>query len=309
MRVNINLHPRNDRAYDLHLPIPLIVTPSQDPTINASEKQILETFKDISKDTPLVICENGGPPAWSERVAKVLIKHKYADVSVDTDFDYEYFNTPSKMFPDPKRPYTCVRFDTITKKIKDFFEFYKTQTWEIEEPVTGVTGHYYRGRMLWTQIQKHSDISSSKNYKLMSRLAELLPDATSLIEILLKQNDINLENIDSRITLRLIDYVNGPGINQTLGSHIDASLITGILYHDNPGLHVRNYLDDSLSLDASEVEDVSDWVENGISVFFPGHLLCDELRSWAPACWHGVQVPDNVDRRLSLVVRVESLDL
>lgn len=309
MRVNINLHPRPDRTYDLHLPIPLIVTPSQDPTINASEKQILETFKDIGKDTLLVICENGGPPAWTERVANVLIKHKYTKVSVDTDFDYKYFDRPSTLFPDPKKPYSCVHVNTMTDQIKEFFEFYKTQTWAIEEPKTGVTGHYYRGRMLWTQVQKQSDITNSKNYKLMAQFSQLLPGITSFIELLLKQHNINFDQIESRITLRLIDYVNAPGINQTLGSHIDASLITGILYHDNPGLHVRNYLDNSLSLESSELQDVSNWVGNGIAVFFPGHILCDELRTWVPACWHGVQVPDNVDRRLSLVVRVESLDL
>ena len=44
MKVNISLRPRTDIEYDLHLPVPLIVTPSQDPKINATEKQILETF-------------------------------------------------------------------------------------------------------------------------------------------------------------------------------------------------------------------------------------------------------------------------
>jgi hypothetical protein len=305
MRVNISPYPKPDRNYDLHLPVTFK---------NAGAKQVLEIFKDISKDTSLVICENGGPPAWSEYVTNILIKNNYVNTTVDRQFDYEYFNTPSTLFPDPKKPYACIHFTGMTEKIKDFFEFYKSQTWEIEEPTNGITGHYYRGRLLWTQIQKHSDITSSKNYKLMARFNQLLPEATGFIERLLKQHHINIDQLKSRITLRLMDYVNipgpGPGINHDLRDcHIDGCVFTGILYHDNPTIYVQNYLDDSLSLNFSELQDISDWVSNGMFVYWPGSLLCDELRTWVPGCWHGVQIPDHVRRRLSLVVRIEGLDL
>lgn len=310
MRVNISLRPRKDINYDLHLPVPLIVTPSPDPKINATEKQILDTFSSVEKSTSLIVGENGGPPAWSERVAKVLIKHGYTDVSVDQNFDRDYFNADCKMFPDSYKPYRYVPVDKdLVDRIKSFFEFYKSATWTIDEPKSGVTGHYYRGRMLWTQVQKRTDPAQTKNPELMSSMKNLLPEITNYLQTTLEKFDMDMDRFEERITLRLVDYVNTPGINATLGSHIDASLITGVLYEDNPGLHVRDYHDDSLSIDRSTIVEASEPFNHSQAVFFPGNILSDELRVWAPACWHGVQIDDQIQRRLSFLIRIESLDL
>lgn len=309
MKVNISLRPRTDIEYDLHLPVPLIVTPSQDPKINATEKQILETFSKVNKSTELVIGENGGPPAWSERIAKVLIKHGYKNVTVNQEFDLNYFKNSCEMFPNPLQPYRYIKNQEIIPIIKDFFNFYKSQKWTIEEPAKGVTGHYYRGRMLWTQMQKIADIKNSKNLELMSHMKNMLPKITDFLKQCLLKYNMNFSKIDDRVTLRLVDYVNTPGINETLGSHIDASLITGVLYEDHPGLHVRDYLDNSLSINNSKIIEIDEILEQGNAVFFPGNILCDELRTWAPACWHGVQMSNKVQRRLSFLVRIESLDL
>ena len=309
MKVNISLHPRTNIKYDLHLPVPLSNPPSQDPKINAVEKQILETFSKVDKSTKLIIGDNGGPPAWSERIAKVLIKHGYENVSVSQEFDLEYFKTPCEMFPNPRQPYRYIENQEIIPIIKDFFNLYKSKKWTIEEPIKGVTGHYRRDIRLWTQIQKRSNITNSKNLELMSYMKNMLPKITDFLKSCLLKYNMNFSNIDDRITLRLVDYVNTPGINETLVSHIDGSLITGILYEDHPGLHVRDYLDNSLSINNSKIVNVDEILEQGNAVFFPGNILCDELKMWAPACWHGVQMSNNVQRRLSFMVRIDSLDL
>jgi hypothetical protein len=43
-------------------------------------------------------------------------------------------------------------------------------------------------------------------------------------------------------------------------------------------------------------------------VIFPGNTFSEELRMWAPACWHQVQLGDSTKRRTSFLVRLESVD-
>ena len=151
MRANINLLPRQDVQYDLWAPMALGVKPSPDPTINAVEKECLELFADVDKNKFLEIYNNGEPPAWGERVAGILKKNGYSNVTVHPGNDRDYFNNPSKLFPDLKKPYRIQPIGDLKEKIQNIFEFYKTQQWSIEEPKQGVCGHYYRGRMQWRE--------------------------------------------------------------------------------------------------------------------------------------------------------------
>ena len=305
MRANINLIPRQDVQYDIWAPMALGVKPSPDPKINAVEKECLELFADVPKWEYLEIYNNGEPPAWGERIAGILKKNGYENVTVHPGNDFEYFNNPSKLFPDLKKPYRIQPIGDLKDKIQDIFDFYKTEKWSIEEPKSGVCGHYYRGRMLWTQVQQGYDPKSSANETLMSQLKELLEPTSRMVKDFLAENDTVVEDLDAKITLRLLDYVNENDLNSKLASHLDASLLTGLLYHDAPSLHTVEFTDDTLTLEKSVRRDISQEVSEGNCFWVPGYVYADEMKSYVSPCWHGVQVPAEYSRRLSLVVRVE----
>lgn len=308
MKVNISIRPREDIQYDVSLPVPIIVSPRADKTVNATQAQILETFAHIDKHEPLIIVDNGGPPAWAERVARTLKNHGYSDVTVDQDYDYHYFDQPCDLFADPKKPYLFFDASAVKPAIKSFLEFYKSQTWNIDEPQTGVTGHYHRGPMLWTQVQMKSDLRNSRNPELMNRLQSLIPDMHGLLHRVTSEHGVDLSDFVNRVTLRLVDYVWTDKMNSALDSHIDGSLITAVLHNDEPGLHVRDYLDDTYTFANSKAIDVGDQLIGDQGVLFPGNTFCEETRMWAPACWHGVQLDDSTARRTSFLVRLESVD-
>lgn len=305
MRANINLIPRDDVKYDIWAPMALGVKPSPDPKINAVEKECLELFADVKKSEPIEIYNNGEPPAWGERVAGILRKNGYQMVTVDPGNDRQYFKNPSKLFPDARKPYRMQPIGNLKEKIESVFEHYKTQKWQIEEPKSGVCGHYYRGRMLWTQVQESYDPSQSSNQSLMVKMKELLAPTTEMVKNFLQENDTVVEDLDAKITLRLLDYVNENDINSKLASHLDASLLTGLLYHDAPSLHTVEFTDDSLTREKSVQRDISNEVSEGNCFWVPGYVYADEMKSYVSPCWHGVQVPKECPRRLSMVIRVE----
>lgn len=308
MRVNISIRPRQEVNYDVSLPVPIIVSPRADKTVNATQAQILETFAHIDPDTELVIVDNAGPPSWAERVARTLSRNGYKNVSVDRDYDYEYFNQPCNLFPDAKKPYLFFDATSVKANIKDFIDFYQSRIWEIDEPSQGVTGHYYRGPMLWTQVQSNSNLNNSKNPELMIRLQSLIPQMHELLRQVCIDKGVNLSGFENRVTLRIVDYIWSPEMNSALDSHIDGSMITAVLHNDEPGLHVRDYLDETYTFDQSTVINIGDRLVNNEGVLFPGNTFCEELRMWAPACWHGVQIEDSTKRRTSFLVRLESVD-
>jgi len=305
MRANINLLPRNDVEYDIWTPLGIGIKPSSDTKINPTENECLEAFAKVKKDEILEIYNNGEPPASGERVAIILRKHGYKNVTVHPGNDKEYFKNPSYLFPENKRPYRIQPIHDLKEKIKTLFEFYKTQTWNIEEPEQGVCGHYRRGKMLWTQIQQGYDVDASTNVPLMRRMKEVLGPVSSMVKQFLKDNHTAVNELDSKITLRLLDYVNKDNLNDTLASHLDASLLTGLLYHDAPALHAVEFTDDSLTIENAIRRDITKEVLDGNCFWIPGYVYADEMKSYVSPCWHGVQVPAEYSRRLSMIVRVE----
>ena len=305
MRANINLIPRKDVHYDIWCPMALSIKPSPDPTINAVEKECLENFQSVDKSEHIEIYNNGEPPAWGERVAGILKKYDYKHVTVHPGQDYAHFNNPSKLFPDQRKPYRMQPIGGLKEQIQKIFDFYKTRTWSIEEPKSGVCGHYYRGRMLWTQVQKSYDPSKSANESLMTEMKKLLEPTTKMVKNFLKENNVKMKNLEKKITLRLLDYVNKDNLNSKLATHLDASLLTGLLYHDAPTLYTVDFTDDSLTIANSVQRDISELVSAGNCFWVPGYVYADEMKSYVSPNWHGVQVPDQITRRLSMVVRVE----
>ena len=126
MRANINLIPRQDVHYDVWTPMALGVKPSSDPKINAVEKECLELFADIRKNEPIEIYNNGEPPAWGERVAGILRKNGYEEVTVDAGNDRGYFNKESKLFPDTKKPYRIQPIGDLKQKMQSLFSVVAT---------------------------------------------------------------------------------------------------------------------------------------------------------------------------------------
>jgi len=305
MRANINLRPRTDVPYDIWCPMSLGVKPSSAFHINSVEKDCLELFQNIDKSEKLEIYNNGEPPAWAERIANILIKNGYQNVSVHLGNDTTYLNKHRKLFSDVRKPYHVQPIGDLKNKIENFFEFYKTKKWNIEHPKDGMMGHYHRGVMLWTQIQPNDEPLSSANPELMSEMKKLIEPTLELIRELLDSHDIQLNDLEKKITLRALEYVNENNINGKLNSHIDSSLLTGLLYHDEPSLHILEFSSDVLTKDHSKMIDISDRVSNGDCFWIPGFVYADIMKSYVSPCWHGVSIPKGVKKRLSMVVRIE----
>jgi hypothetical protein len=121
--------------------------------------------------------------------------------------DHAHFNNPSKMFPDQRKPYRMQPIGALKEQIQKIFDFYKTRTWSIEEPKAGVCGHYYRGRMLWTQVQKGYDSSKSTNEPLMTEMKKLLEPTTRMVKNFLKDNNVKMKNLD-KVNDEVVDIIN-----------------------------------------------------------------------------------------------------
>ena len=302
MRANINLIPRQDIPYDMWTPMSLGVCPTPNTIINSQAGETLELFKSVSKTESIEIYNNGQPPAWSERIADILRHSGYKNVSVDLGNDIKYFNNPSTLFPDRKKPYKMFAMGDLKTEIEKLFEFYKTRDWTIEDS-HGICGHYYRGRMLWTQAQQGYNASTSANEPLMTRMKELLNSIIIRVKQVLAENNTVIEDLESRITLRLLDYVNKDSLNSKLGPHhLDATLLTGLLHHDAPSLHIKEYISDDLTLENSIKKDITQDVVDGNGFLIPGYEYANDTKSYVSACWHGVQVPPIYSRRLSMVI-------
>jgi hypothetical protein len=154
-------------------------------------------------------------------------------------------------------------------------------------------------------VQKSYNPSKSANEPLMTEMKKLLEPTTEMVKKFLKENNVKMKNLEKKITLRLLDYVNKDDLNSKLATHLDASLLTGLLYHDAPTLYTVDFTDDSLTIANSVKKDISDLVSNGNCFWVPGYVYADEMKSYVSPNWHGVQVPDQITRRLSMVVRVE----
>ena len=310
MRVNINLLPRQDVQYDLWAPLLLGFKPNPNTHIKGTSQEILEVFKNISKLEPLEIYNNGEPPAWAELVVGILQKHGYEEVSVHPGNDREYFNNPSKLFPDIRKPYRIEPIGDLQQKIYELFEFYKTQQWSIEEPKQGVCGHYYQGKTKWTQIQHFYNTAESDNNKpLMSKMLELTTLVTALLKNIFAKHNTVIDDLDNKLTLRLLDYVNTPDLNPSLSSHLDATIMTVLLAHNAPSLHVTEFTDDTLTQANSIKKEISKELFSGNCVLSAGYAHASEMKSYVSPCWHGVHVPTAYPRRLSMVVMISSIAL
>jgi hypothetical protein len=298
MIVNISLKPRPGK-WDIHRGVPIAVKPNNDPKINATEKEVLNLFYDL-KDKEIQITENNGPIPFAERVTEILKKHGFKAKVYNEYRDNVFYNKKDSLFINPNKPYYFF-ISEHREILKNFIEYYKKQNLNIEEPKTGVCGHYYRGKMLWTQIQNSYIFEQSNNKEFMKEYYKILQIITPYMEELL-----NKSNLKERITLRIVDYVNEENINSTLGSHIDMSYITAVLYEDNPGLHVRNFLNNEFKFKESKIVDVSNYMRAGMGILFSGNSYCDENQSWIPACWHGVFMNPDIKRRVSFLVRIEN---
>jgi hypothetical protein len=162
--------------------------------------------------------------------------------------------------------------------------------------------------MLWTQVQMQSDLRASKNPELMARLKSLIPKMYEFLKTVCGGGGVDISGFEKRLTLRIVDYRWHPSMNAILDTHIDGSMLTAVLYESEPGLHVRDHLDDTYSLDFSKPVEIGHRFANKQGVIFAGNTFCEELRMWTPACWHQVQLDDSIKRRTSFLVRLESVD-
>jgi DNA polymerase III alpha subunit (gram-positive type) len=188
-------------------------------------------------DLAFVDIETTGSNFDRDRITEIGIKL----LSGDHQETWESLINPGTFIPQNIQALTGIRpemvqdqppFDELARKILEKF----------------FLGHYHRGQTMWTQVQSNTDISSSNNFDLMEKMQKICKTMTVLLKQILQNNGLNCENIEDRVTLRLIDYINiEKKINNTLRTHIESSVITIILDHDSPNLIVNSFTNNSFS--------------------------------------------------------------
>jgi len=321
MLINISTNPREDLHYDLSLPIVF----ARDKKTNSYHSKILEIFSDIDHNAVLFITDNGGPPNFVERVVDILRSNGYKNVYIDSNFDYEYFSQKSQMFSDPKRPFLFFDITPIKDDIEKIIDLYKSKTWKIDVPDEGITGHYHPfmlskqktpyaveslPQQIWTQIQPDYNRSTTRNPELMDEFFSLMPKIQNLLTNICNYNQMDIENLNERITLRIIEYTWQPpkqpqNFMRTFSPHIDNSLMTGILFQSVPGLYVHEFVNEYYISKETNPIDVRDRLFNNQGIIFPGNIFFEEFKTWIPALWHDVKLDYSDERRISFVIRIE----
>jgi hypothetical protein len=296
-RININDNPEGH--YDKHICIPLIIGANQG-QYNATEVEILNKFSKVSKDQTIIVCNNGNPIPWAQRITEILNKHGWQSIPEPSKEKSNYL----KIFPDGRRPFIMIPVQQFNHDIDEIFRIYDQDKIK-KEMLSDIEGHYHRGAMIWTQVTSFTKIENSANQNLMSAMQSFLKKICPWLNEILCRSSIQIPNLLNHLTFRLIEYRSYPGINDHLQDHIDASIFTCILYQDKPTLVVREFLDDSFNHGTTQEIDVSTDLTAGNAVLFTGYLCNDKLQTDTPACWHKAQLPDDVVRRRSLVLRVE----
>lgn len=304
IRININRKPTMNN-YDVHIPIEAFIKPNKIKKGDAVENEILQRFKNIDKNASIMLCDNGGPPPRIEYIGGILKKNGYKTIFIDRDFNWQKFSKNQKLFKN-KKSYRLLKLPSLKKEIKNLFNLYKTKKWKEEILEKPFLGHYLRSKSIWTQVQNNTNIDSCKNFVLMKEMKKICKNITIILARILHRSGLNCKNLEDRVTLRLIDYPNtDKKINSTLQTHVDSSVISLMLYHDNPKLIVNSFNCDNFSRDNITPHDISEKISGDHIVLLPGDQFCYEFQTFVPACWHLVQVPNNVKRRLSLIARIE----
>jgi len=304
IKININPNPIG-LDHDIHIPIDANIKPNAVKEGNTTEKEILELFQNIGKDMFVMLMDNGGPPSRMEDVQRILKKEGYQNVLIDHGFNLKNFSKKQKLFKQTK-PFKLFKMPSLKEEIKNLFNFYKTKEWTQETLEKYFLGHYSRGKMIWTQVQNNTNISLSNNLALMQKMQKICKHVTTFFKTILKNNGLHCTNLENRVTLRLIDYSNTEkNINKTLRPHIDSSVITIILHHDSPNLIVNSFNNNCFSSDKLKSHNISQEILHDYIVVLSGYNFCHEFQTFVPACWHYVQIPNFIERRLSLVARIE----
>lgn len=304
IKININ-RKATMNTYDIHIPIEAFIKPNKIKKGAAAEDEILQLFKPIDKNASIMLCDNGGPPPRMEYIQGILKKNGYKIICIDRDWNLKKFSKKQKLF-ESKRPYRLLKLPSLKKEIKNLFNLYKTKKWKEEILEKPFLGHYLRSKSKWTQVQNNTNIDSCKNFILMKEMKRICKNITIVLTDILQTNGLNCKNFEDRLTLRLIDYPNtDKTINSTLQTHVDSSVISLMLYHDNPKLIVNSFNCDNFSRHNLTPHDISEKILGDHIVLLPGDQFSYEFQTFVPACWHLVQIPDTVKRRLSLIARIE----
>jgi hypothetical protein len=307
LKINISSTPI-DHNHDFHCPIPLLLKADPDINKDASDTQTLDAFRMVPKGVPLLLKGSGDPACLADQVAMVLRKNNWPEVSVDRTRDDQRYSNQCKSWPDLRRPWFHVDSSCFVDDINRFFKIYDCVPRVPDIPVNNISGHYPRGPKTRTEINLAYDLTTSPNPELMTAMRSLFDIMSPWWLDQLKEHGLDFQLEPERVTLRMVEYKNN-GHDLDYKSHIDSSVITILIYHDAPDLHVREYLDDEFSYSASREISVSHLADKGIGTVIPGHLFSDEFGVWMPSCWHGVHTPKSVPRRRSLILRIEPRDL
>lgn len=307
IKVNISATPI-DNDYDFHCPIPLLLPADPDVNKDASDTQTLDTFAMVPKEQALLLQGSGDPACLADQIAMVLRTNGWPDVKIDRTRHPTRYQNKSSAWPDLKRPWFHIDGEHLVNDIKDFFDRYDKVPRVPDIPKSGICGHYPRGPKTRTEINQNYDVGSSPNPELMSNMTRLFDKISPWFLDHLNQHGLDFRHQPERVTLRMVEYVNN-GKDIDYKSHVDTSVVTMLLYQDQPSLHVREYISDDFSYDQSRIIAIDDQTSRGIGTVVPGYLFSDEFDTWMPSAWHGVNTPSSVHRRRSLVVRIEPADL
>jgi len=307
VRINISLNPNPLFDDWIHIPVSFLLAhkngPAIDTKINPTDARILAHFRAVDRSCLISITDNGGPSSWAERIHMVLQEHGY-NCRVDENKRPDLFPNPDRLFDNELEPLKWVDISAFSNDIKRLFDLYWSQIWQLEEHPNTICGHRRHSNALWTQVNSAYDPTISSNAALMTEMKNLYNRLVPWFVEVLKKHQVRINDLESRLTLRLIHYLNNDDVRTTIKDHVDASVITMILHQDQPGLKYYCYKNSSYRFSETTCHDAGKQLAAGNALCLPGVVYKDELSTWTPPLWHGVNISNEQDR-LSLVFRVE----
>ena len=287
----INIHPAPRGTFDFNIPFYGVAYDPQDFSMRVN---------DVAGNRSIILVNNGEPNSRLNVAAQVLRQHH---IRAQVVLQPPCYSTEEVLFA--HNPWTTTEFnqEIVTPLVDYYLNCYLTLPHTVVEcPVPDLPrGYSKRKKLLWYHYGRGMPSFTQVDHLQIQKLFE--PVFTSVVDKFAKLTNQPISYVEERLVLRLNhsepgSSYNPPGLQSNdkqyfIAKHIDASVLTGWVYTNQPGAFVEKhgtmYPIDSLYDPSKEM------------LVIPGFDYCDWASTMTPGTWHEVRSVSSSVHRVSVV--------